>query len=53
MLSNDIPNGLSCIPKDSVEDIIDSVLANNNVNEVVLLLLILLMIILIHMNILQ
>ena len=37
MLSNDIPNGLSCIPKDSVENIIDSVLANNSINEVVLL----------------
>ena len=37
MLSNDIPTGLSCIPKDSVENIIESVLANNSINEVVLL----------------
>ena len=37
MLSNNIPNGLSCIPKDSVENIIESVLANNSINEVVLL----------------
>ena len=37
MLSNDIPNGLSCIPKDSVENIIESVLANNSINEVVFL----------------
>ena len=35
LLSNNIPNSLSCIPKGSIEPIIESVLSDNSINEII------------------